>query len=223
MNEHFENIEILYDDEYLIAVNKPEGLASISESDVKIDTLHSILQDKFKQKLFIVHRLDKEVSGIILFAKNSKTHKFLNNQFADRRVKKKYTALVHGIVKKDFDKISKPVREFGSGRMGIDEKQGKASSTDYKVVERFQNFTLLELTPSTGRRHQLRVHLYAIGHPIVGDVRYGDKKLQTKYLRLMLHAKSLEFESTNGEIVKIEAGDSISFNDSLEKIVKYSE
>ena len=107
--------------------------------------------------------------------------------------------------------------------MGIDEKQGKASSTDYKVVERFQNFTLLELTPSTGRRHQLRVHLYAIGHPIVGDVRYGDKKLQTKYLRLMLHAKSLEFESTNGEIVKIEAGDSISFNDSLEKIVKYSE
>ena len=223
MNEHFENIEILYDDEYLIAVNKPEGLASISESDVKIDTLHSILQDKFKQKLFIVHRLDKEVSGIILFAKNSKMHKFLNNQFADRRVKKKYTALVHGIVKKDFDKISKPVREFGSGRMGIDEKQGKASSTDYKVVERFQNFTLLELTPSTGRRHQLRVHLYAIGHPIVGDVRYGDKKLQTKYLRLMLHAKSLEFESTNGEIVKIEAGDSISFNDSLEKIVKYSE
>ena len=95
MNEHFENIEILYDDEYLIAVNKPEGLASISESDVKIDTLHSILQDKFKQKLFIVHRLDKEVSGIILFAKNSKTHKFLNNQFADRRVKKKYKRVIY--------------------------------------------------------------------------------------------------------------------------------
>ena len=123
------NIDIVYEDESIVAVNKPEGLASISENDTSIATLHSLLENKLSQKVFVVHRLDKEVSGVILFAKNAKTHKLLNQQFAERIVKKSYTALVHGNVKEDDGIINKPIREFGSGRMGIDDRKGKPSSS----------------------------------------------------------------------------------------------
>lgn len=195
----------MYEDSSVVAVDKSEGLASISENDTSIETLHSLLGKISEQKLFIVHRLDKEVSGVILFAKNSKTHKYLNDQFAKRTVKKYYIALVHGVVEKDEGVINKPIREFGSGRMGIDEKKGKQSSTAYKVLKRFNNYTLLELNPSTGRRHQLRVHLYFIGHPIVGDLRYGDISIQKEYKRLMLHAKSVEIMIGNKKPLFVEA------------------
>lgn len=187
------DLEILFEDENIIAINKPEGIASISENDLNKETIHSILEQKQKKKIFIVHRLDKEVSGVILFAKNSRTHKYLNQQFSGRTIKKSYVALVHGIMKEGEDVINKSIREFGSGRMGIDDKKGKASVTAYKVLERFDNYTLVELNPTTGRRHQLRVHLYSIGHPIAGDTRYGEKEIQKSYPRLMLHAKSISF------------------------------
>ena len=199
MTESKINIEIVYEDESIVAANKPEGLASISESDTSISTLHSLLEQKYSQKLFVVHRLDKEVSGVILFAKNAKTHKLLNQQFSNRTVNKSYIALVHGNVKKDSGIINKPIREFGSGRMGIDEKKGKPSSTSFKVLRRFEKYSLLELKPTTGRRHQLRVHLYSIGHPIAGDIRYGDKKEQEKFPRLMLHAKEISCKLYGGK------------------------
>jgi len=180
------SLQILYEDVNLIAVNKPEGIASITENDITIDSLHSLLEEKFAQKLFIVHRLDKEVSGIILFAKNPRTHKFINDQFAGRKVKKYYTALVHGVVKENDGVIKKPIREFGSGRMGIDDRKGKPSETKFHITERLRDYTLLELNPSTGRRHQLRVHLYSIGYPIVGDVRYGDKIIQEKFSNFII-------------------------------------
>jgi len=206
---------ILYEDNNIIAADKPEGLASISENDTSIETLHSLLEKKYNQKLLIVHRLDKEVSGVILFARNSKTHKHLNDQFANRAVKKYYIALTHGIMPKEKGVINKPIREFGSGRMGVDEKKGKLSSTAYKVLEKFDNYSLVELNPSTGRRHQLRVHLYFIGHPIVGDTRYGDKEIQQKYPRLMLHAKSLEFNSIDNKSIFIESTIPGSFNECI--------
>jgi RluA family pseudouridine synthase len=183
--------EILYEDENVILVNKPEGLASIHDKAGENKDLQTILAERCKQKVFVVHRLDKEVSGVIVYAKNESTHKELNKQFAERRVHKTYLALVHGEVRKEHGKINKPIREFGSGRMGVDEKKGKPSKTVYKVVQRFPSVTLLELNPTTGRRHQLRVHLYYIGHAIVGDIRYGDKSHQENFPRLMLHAKSL--------------------------------
>jgi tRNA pseudouridine32 synthase / 23S rRNA pseudouridine746 synthase len=198
-------LKILYEDNDIIAVDKPEGLASIAENDTGLDSLHSILEKKLAHKIFIVHRLDKEVSGVILFAKNSKSHKLLNNQFASRTVSKKYIALVHGSVKESTGVIKKPIREFGSGRMGIDERHGKQCSTNYKVLERLNNYTLLELNPTTGRRHQLRVHLYSIGHSIVGDIRYGEKIIQEEFLRVMLHAKSLEFVLPSMENIFLEA------------------
>lgn len=185
------DIEIIYEDNDIIAVNKPEGLASIHDSAGEKEDLQSILSERCKLKVFVVHRLDKEVSGVIIYAKNAATHKLLNKQFAERTVKKSYVALVHGKMMKDEGSINKPIREFGSGRMGIDEVKGKPSKTVYKVIKKYPSYTLIELNPTTGRRHQLRVHLYYIGNSIVGDVRYGEKMVQEKYPRLMLHAKEL--------------------------------
>lgn len=213
-----DQIEILFEDKNVIAVNKPEGLASITENDTTIDSLHSLLEKKYEQKLFIVHRLDKEVSGVILFAKNSDAHKHLNDQFAERKVKKYYTAVVHGTIKENDGVIKKPIREFGSGRMGVDDRNGKPSETKFQVVQRFRDFTLLELNPSTGRRHQLRVHLYSIGFPIVGDLRYGDKTIQEKYLRIMLHAKRLEFQLQDKKDISVEAPLTESFLEALKQI-----
>jgi len=201
----FEELELLYEDQDLLAVNKPEGLASIHDSAGEIVDLQTILTEHYKTKIFVVHRLDKEVSGVILFAKNEKTHKFINMQFAEHTVKKSYSALVHGILEKEEGEIKFPIREFGSGRMGIDKAKGKPSKTFYSVKEKIFPYTLIELNPTTGRRHQLRVHLYAIGHPIVGDVRYGEKDLQEKFPRLMLHAKSVCFIKTDKKEIKIEA------------------
>lgn len=188
-----DSVKILYEDENFLAADKPEGIASISENDVSIQTIHSILEKKYSTKIFIIHRIDKEVSGIILFARNPEAHKYLNDLFARRSIKKNYTALVHGRINEDRGRIDKPIREFGSGRMGVDEKKGKRSITDFKVIQRFDEFTLLDVSIITGRRHQIRVHLYSIGHPVVGDLRYGEIKIQKQFPRLMLHASRIEF------------------------------
>lgn len=188
-----DSIKILYEDDNFLAVDKPEGIASISENDTSIHTIHSVLEKKYSTKIFIVHRIDKEVSGIILFAKNPQAHKYLNDLFASRSIKKNYIALVRGKIKYDRGRIDKPIREFGSGRMGIDEKRGKRSIADYKVIQRFNEFTLLDVSILTGRRHQIRVHLYSMGHPVAGDLRYGEIKMQKQFARLMLHASRIEF------------------------------
>ncbi|MDQ7816608.1 MAG: RluA family pseudouridine synthase [Melioribacteraceae bacterium] len=198
-------INSLYEDDNLIAVNKPEGIASISENDISTQTVHSLLEKKYSQKIFIVHRIDKEVSGILLFAKNSSCHKYLNDLFAKRLIKKNYTAVVHGIVKDNSGRIDKPIREFGSGRMGVDVINGKRSITDYRVIKRFKGYTLLDVSIITGRRHQIRVHLYSIDHPVVGDIRYGDKHAREKYPRLMLRASRIEFKLRGEKNILIES------------------
>ncbi|HOI29173.1 MAG TPA: RNA pseudouridine synthase [Melioribacteraceae bacterium] len=213
-----ENINLLYSDPNIIAVDKPEGIASISENDTSIETIHSLLEKKFEQKIYVVHRIDKEVSGIILFAKNPETHKYLNRLFESRSIKKNYTALVHGSIKNDTGRIDKPIREFGSGRMGIDEKNGKRSITDYKLLKKYKNFSLLDISIITGRRHQIRVHLYSIDHPIAGDLRYGDKNIQSGFPRLMLHAGRIEFELKNARKILIESRLPDSFTDYINQL-----
>jgi RluA family pseudouridine synthase len=213
------NTEILFEDPDVIVLNKPEGLASISENDPKIESLHSILEKKLAIKIFPVHRLDKEVSGVIIFAKNGPAHKILNDQFEKRLVKKFYVTLVHGQVTNDSGIINKSIREFGSGRMGVDERKGKPSETKYRILERYNNYTTLELNPSSGRRHQLRVHLYFIGFPIVGDLRYGDKTTQQKYPRLMLHASKIEFQLPSGKNISVFADLPVSFSSALNEII----
>ena len=118
----------------------------------------------------------------------------------DREVQKVYLALVNGLVKRREGRIGEPLREFGSGRMGVDKENGKASLTRYRVREHFQAHTLLSVLPLTGRRHQIRVHLYSIGHPIVGDRRYGDRAAQSAYPRLMLHARAITLPMPTGQV-----------------------
>lgn len=204
---------VLFEDDGCLAVDKPEGLASIPEGDQDRASLLVQLETSTGHKLFVVHRLDKEVSGVMLFAKTPDTHRFLNDQFSGRSVRKTYIALAHGLVEAPEGTIDLPLREFGSGRMGVDPRRGKKSLTTYRVIRQCSPYTLLALYPLTGRRHQLRVHLYAIGHPIVGDRRYGDRSLQAAYPRLMLHARAIAFELPSGGQAEIDCPPPSSFSD----------
>ena len=187
------SLEILYQDQGIIAVNKPMGLASIPERDRDQGSVVGQAQQQTGQRLYVVHRLDKEVSGVLLLARTPEMHRWLNTAFSERRVHKTYAAWVHGHVTEEQGVIEAPIRAFGSGRMGVDHERGKSSRTTFEVVERHEKRTLVHAHPETGRRHQIRVHLYHLGHPILGDPRYGDKTIQQTYGRLMLHALTLEF------------------------------
>jgi|WetSurMetagenome_2_1015567.scaffolds.fasta_scaffold162096_2 tRNA pseudouridine32 synthase / 23S rRNA pseudouridine746 synthase len=198
-------IPILYDNDDIIAIDKPAGIASIPERDRIKETVLSLLEKQTGKKLFIVHRLDKEVGGVMLFAKTAEAHRYLNEEFFNRNVVKTYLALVFGTVKEDKGEIDRPIRQFGSGRMGVDEKRGKPSLTKYEVVKRLDSRTLIHAFPVTGRRHQIRVHLYHIGHPIVGDQHYGDKNIQKNFPRLMLHAEKIQFKNSSGKEIAVES------------------
>jgi tRNA pseudouridine32 synthase / 23S rRNA pseudouridine746 synthase len=198
-------IPLLYEDPDLIAVNKPVGVSSIPERDLAVPSVRTLLEKQLGTRLFTVHRLDKEVSGVMLFAKTADAHRYLNAAFFDRNVKKTYIALVHGVVASDSGTIDAPIRQFGSGRMGVDAKNGKPSITRYKVLERRDPFTLVEAYPLSGRRHQIRVHFYHIGHPIAGDMRYGKIMEQNPFTRIMLHAWRISWKKRDGMEMTVEA------------------
>jgi tRNA pseudouridine32 synthase/23S rRNA pseudouridine746 synthase len=189
-------IPILFEDDDIIAVNKPEGLAAIPERDPRRESLISSLSVQLQRKLFVVHRIDKEVSGVILFAKNASAHRWLNEQFSGRTIRKTYLALTHGSIKRRTGTIEKPLRQFGSGRVGVDTAQGKVSSTTFEVVTRFPSHTL--------------VH---------ADLRYGDKQMQSAFPRLMLHALSIELRLPSGEGIAVEAPVPQSFRAVLRAII----
>jgi len=195
----------LYEDADILAVEKPIGLATIPERDLAVPSLKSELEKLTGTPLFIVHRLDKDVSGVVLFAKTAAAHRHLSMQFTARDVAKSYLALAHGRLPQDTGDIRFSIRQFGSGRMGVDARAGKPCHTQYETRERFNRFTLVEVHPVTGRRHQLRVHFFAIGHPLVGDPRYGEPATQRQYPRLMLHAQQIEFSMLSGETRLIES------------------
>jgi RluA family pseudouridine synthase len=201
----FHTIPVLYENDDIIAVDKPEKLASIPERNREKISLLKILTEARRQKFYVVHRLDKQVSGVILFAKNAETHRYLNHQFERRRVQKTYLALVHGTVEGQGGTIQKALRRFGSGRMGEDPERGKPCRTEFIVEKRFSGYTLLKAFPQTGRKHQIRAHFFSIGHAIVGDTLYGDKSFQKAFPRLMLHALSIRFSWISGEDVFIES------------------
>jgi RluA family pseudouridine synthase len=183
---------VLYEDAEMVAVDKPAGLSAIPERDPDRPCLVSLLAAWLGQRLWVVHRLDKEVSGVILFARSAEAHRHLNGEFAARRVRKTYLALTHGRIAVDQGVIDQPIRTFGSGRAGVDDEHGKPSRTEYGVLARAADYTLVAAYPVTGRRHQLRVHFYTLGHPLAGDPRYGDPAIQGRIPRLMLHALRLE-------------------------------
>lgn len=191
-------IPILYQDDDCVAVMKPCGVAAVPERADDEACLGALLGRQLGRRVFPVHRLDKEVSGVILYALTAAAHRFLNTAFERREVHKTYLAVVHGAVATDRGFIRRPLREFGSGRMGVDDANGKPSETRYEVVRRSGRFSLVRLHPLTGRRHQLRVHLYSIGHPIAGDVRYGDPALRVGHPRLMLTSTGLSVHLPSG-------------------------
>lgn len=185
------DLSILYEDESLIGVAKPAGLAMAAGGGVETaDTLQAQVAAHIGSRGFIVHRLDRETSGVVVFAKTADAHRELSRQFEQRLVAKRYVALVAGHVQARIGEMTQPLREFGSGRVGVDPK-GREATTRWKLRERVREADLLEVEPLTGRRHQIRVHCYAIGHPILGDTRYGDQRPVGGAPRLMLHASEL--------------------------------
>jgi len=166
---------ILFEDERVIVVNKPAGLASLSDRE-REENLQD-LGKKYHPEATLAHRLDKLTTGVIVFAKGPDNYRALAGAFAKREVIKHYIALVHG--SRDFEEeiIELPIGTSGRGKARIDALSGKESLTVVDTAEKFQHVTLVDCQPLTGRMHQIRVHLSAIGHPLVGDVDYGGKDI----------------------------------------------
>jgi RluA family pseudouridine synthase len=210
-------LEVLLETAELLVLNKPEGLATIPGGGMT-ESLRSRAEAQLGPRLYVVHRLDRETSGIVVFARDPETHRRLNEEFAERRARKEYLALVLGDVEAAQGEIREPLREFGSGRVAVDARGGKASLTRYEVVERFVGYTLVRAFPQTGRRHQLRAHFYSIGHPIAGDARYGRRDTERAFERLMLHAHRLTLRLPAGEEITIEAPIPESFSREVERL-----
>lgn len=187
-----------------VAAAKPAGMAAIPEKSGDTACLQARLERRLGRRIWVVHRLDKEVSGVILYALTAEAHRFLNLAFERREVSKLYLAGAAGVVQGESGEIDLPLREFGSGRIGVDREKGKPCLTRWRVLERREDRTLLEMEPHTGRRHQLRAHAYALGHPLLGDSRYGDKAAQARFPRLLLHARHLDFPAPEGGRVSVE-------------------
>ena len=196
-------LDVIYEDDDIIAINKPKGMCVHPGNGNKDNTLANAIMAKCKGSLSgiggkirpgIVHRLDKETSGIIIVAKNDYSHIKLSEMLKQRNVKKTYMALVRGVIPENEATIDMPIGRSTKDRtkMAVT-KSGKNAITHFKVLERFSNFTLLEVKIETGRTHQIRVHLAEIGYPIIGDEVYSNGKNVFNVKGQMLHAKRLEF------------------------------
>ncbi len=197
-------LEIIFQDESFLAVNKPTGLLSVPGRGAdKQDCCYSRVLEQFPGAL-MVHRLDMDTSGLVLFALSLEVQQNLSLQFEKREVSKTYIALVEGVIEKNAGFIDFPMRKDMQQRLPpkhiVDCVRGKKAVTEWKVLERHESTTRVALFPRTGRSHQLRVHMQNIGFPIVGDPIYG-----LPADRLMLHAQSLEFvHPVTGEAIKLE-------------------
>ncbi len=197
-------VEIIYEDKDIIVVNKPKGMvvhpANGNPDGTLVNSLMSICKDSLSGiggeiRPGIVHRLDKDTSGVIVVAKNDKAHINLSEQIKNHEMEKTYIALVKGVVKANEATIDMPIGRSTKDRkkMAVT-KTGKNAITHFKVIKRFHNYTLLEVKIETGRTHQIRVHLSQIGYPIVGDTTYSNGKNEWEIKGQCLHAKSLKFK-----------------------------
>lgn len=187
-------MQILHSDESILVVNKPANLSVLPEGwDRGAKYLVQLLEEQY-EKVWVVHRIDKITSGIIVFALNAESHRSLNIQFEKHQVEKKYHALLNGVPKWDEKTTKFPLRvNVGhKHRTMVDDRNGVNAETKFKVEERYQASTLVEAMPMTGRTHQIRVHAYALGYPLVGDVLYSAPESKV-IARPALHAFSLMF------------------------------
>jgi 23S rRNA pseudouridine955/2504/2580 synthase/23S rRNA pseudouridine1911/1915/1917 synthase len=204
-----EDIEIIYHDRDIVVVNKPSGIIVIPDQySNKNNTLVDMLKRQLNQKIWVVHRIDRDTTGVLIFAKNAQSHRNISMQFENSKVIKKYIALLSGVLEENEGSINKSIL-ISDREVSID-RTGKESITSFKVLERFKSHTLVEAIPlTTGRRHQIRIHFWSLGHPLAIDAEYGvsdpimlsslkrnykikkGKKEKPLISRLTLHAASL--------------------------------
>jgi len=235
------NIEIIYEDEAILALNKPAGLVVHSDGRTKEPSLvdwvslnyPDILNVGEPQKLAngemvkrpgVVHRLDRETSGVITLAKNNKAFDFLKKQFQDRSVSKLYNAFIYGNPKEKQGTIDIPIgRSQSDFRLWVADDRARGTLreavTEYKVIKEGEDVSFIELRPKTGRTHQIRVHMKAINHPVVCDKRYAPKRpCVLGFERLALHSRSIELNTPKGILMTIEADLPSDFLDALEQL-----
>ena len=215
--------EILLENNEFIVLNKPAGLLSVPDRTQSAPSLKDLLIEKYSG-IFTVHRLDRETSGVIVFAKTAEVHQYLSVIFQERQVEKQYYGIVWGVPASPKGTIELPMLEHpGKNGTMVVNRKGKPASTGYEVLENFGKYSLLKFDLYTGRTHQIRVHMKETGHPIVCDPLYGDGKpffvssLKKNYKhsefeeekpilgRLALHASRLSFTDANGKIHTAEA------------------
>ncbi|HUZ62061.1 MAG TPA: RluA family pseudouridine synthase [Hanamia sp.] len=216
---------IIFENDDFVVINKDPGMLTIPDrhDDTQL-SLYKILNQKYG-KIFIVHRLDRDTSGLILFAKNEATHKYLSQLFEQRNIKKKYLGIVRGNMPEKKGSINEPLGEHPTKKgVMIITKKGKPSLTNYEVLEGYGIYSLIEFEIQSGRTHQIRVHTKSLGHPIICDVVYGDGKpvllssFKKKYKlsqsdleerpiinRLALHSHSLHFKDIHQKDFSFEA------------------
>jgi 23S rRNA pseudouridine1911/1915/1917 synthase len=192
-------LNIIFEDKYLVAINKPPGLLVVPSPKAEKYTLTSLVNNIFserglQEKAYPCHRIDKDTSGIVLFAKDKDTEAKMFIQFKERRVKKRYIALVTGHPEKPYGTINKRI-------------EGMDAVTKYQVVKKMSGYSILELLPITGRTNQIRIHLKSIGHPILGERKFAfGKDFKVKFRRAALHARELSFiHPVTGKHVNIKA------------------
>ncbi|MFB3851218.1 MAG: RluA family pseudouridine synthase [Acidobacteriota bacterium] len=216
-------LKIWYEDENIFVVEKPSNMVTHPAYGHYEDTLVNVLLSlniplsnyQGKERAGIVHRLDKETSGLLIVAKNEETHQFLSRQFAERKVQKEYLALVWGSLPKDVIEVSAPLKRDVKNRKKIAvSNDGKNAVTIFKTVDELKFLSLVKAIPKTGRTHQIRVHLAHIKHPIVGDFLYGGhpengvpsdriKKFVKESGRFFLHAHKICFENREGKQIEV--------------------
>lgn len=221
-------LDIVYEDDDLLVVNKPSGMVvhpapgnyngtlvnALMYHCNRLSTINGMIRPG------IVHRIDADTSGLLVVAKNDKTHMELAKQISDKTVTRKYVALVHGVINEDTATIDAPIGRDKNNRkkMCVTADNAKDAITHIRVLERYKDATLIECVLETGRTHQIRVHLNYINHPVVNDPVYGYKKIDDKDFGQMLHAKTLGFvHPTTGKYMEFNADVPLKFKEILLK------
>jgi 23S rRNA pseudouridine1911/1915/1917 synthase len=221
-------IEIVYEDKNMLVVNKPSGMLTHPTTIERENTLVNALLYKFNNNLSdingefrrgILHRLDRNTSGLLMIAKNNKAHEFLAEQIKNHTITKKYRAVVKGVIKEDEFEINSPIgRNPNQPHKMMTRDDGKPSRTIVKVLERFKEYTYVELTLITGRTHQIRVHMKSINHPVYNDTLYGAGQGKVKTDEQVLQSYYLRFTKHFGnEIIELQ----IEPDEKINKVLKY--